>query len=284
MAETCAKAACHLSERFRLPFSKTNWSGLSGSWKGSGTGNSIDFQEHREYKPGDDPRHINWQAYGRTGEYVMKVYREEVTPKLDLLIDVSNSMFGIDKKALITQVLLNFCRESALTNGAICHIWALNGNKTCRIELSECEGGNLPLGPSKDGLLDSIDRVELRPDSLRVLISDLLFLGDPQKIISSLCRSRGRLFIFAPADPSEFAPEWSGDMDLINIESGELIQSYIGEKTMFSYQQAYQRHFLMWNDTADKNHVGFGIFYSHQALAFQFEKTGLRKGLVEAAL
>ncbi|MFN9663179.1 MAG: DUF58 domain-containing protein, partial [Akkermansiaceae bacterium] len=26
----------------------------------------MDFQDHRSYSPGDDPRHINWQAYART--------------------------------------------------------------------------------------------------------------------------------------------------------------------------------------------------------------------------
>ena len=50
-------------------------------FSGSGTGSSLDFQDHRAYSPGDDPRHINWQAYARTGSYTMKLFREEVRPQ-----------------------------------------------------------------------------------------------------------------------------------------------------------------------------------------------------------
>ncbi|MEJ6642028.1 MAG: DUF58 domain-containing protein [Akkermansiaceae bacterium] len=39
-------------------------------------GSALYFQDHRAYSPGDDPRHINWQAYARTGQYTMKLYRE----------------------------------------------------------------------------------------------------------------------------------------------------------------------------------------------------------------
>src|SRR5687767_2026320 len=46
----------------RLPLRRGQWSGVTGSVLGQGTGSSIDFQDHRPYLPGDDPRHINWQA------------------------------------------------------------------------------------------------------------------------------------------------------------------------------------------------------------------------------
>ena len=77
------------------------WSGTAGNVLGRGTGSSIDFQDHRQYVPGDDPRHINWQAYARTGHYSMKLYREEVTPRIDLVYDVSGSMFLDTAKATI---------------------------------------------------------------------------------------------------------------------------------------------------------------------------------------
>ena len=284
MAAQVSRAAGQLSERFRLPLTQQNWSGMSGSWSGKGTGSSIDFQEHREYVTGDDPRHINWQAYARTGEYVMKMYREEVTPVVDILMDLSNSMFVSHEKALLSQVLLNFCRESAASNGASCRVWALAGEATRRLDASECESGEFELRASNEGVVDSLDRVELRAGSLRILISDLLFMGDPLHVIHRLNRGQGRLMFYLPADPSEFAPQWDGDIDLINIESGELAQTHIDDKTLSAYHKAYRRHFDLWSEAALKNVAGLGIFYSHQALAQQFEKVGLSKGLVEEAL
>ncbi|MHC4880644.1 MAG: DUF58 domain-containing protein, partial [Planctomycetota bacterium] len=37
--------------------------GRSGELLGRGTGTSLEFQEYREYLPGDDIRHLDWAAY-----------------------------------------------------------------------------------------------------------------------------------------------------------------------------------------------------------------------------
>ncbi len=284
LADASLKAAMQLSERFRLPLTRQKFTGVSGSWAGNNTGSSIDFHEHRQYFIGDDPRHIDWQAYARTSQYIMKVFKEEVSPVVDIMLDLSHSMFTIDKKGFLTQLLLNFCAVSAAECGASCHIWAMQGEKTRRLESIECSLGKFSFYPSNIGLTDSIDRVNLRPGSLRILISDLLFPGDPQHLISSLLRAKGRLMLYVPADSQEFAPEWNGDIDLVNIESGELTQAYIDQTTLSTYHEAYRRHFSLWHDCAIKNGVGMDVFYSHQPLAQQFEKNGLARFLVEENL
>src|SRR5277367_3359691 len=86
------REVAQLAEKLRLPFQSRSWRGSSGSWQGRNQGSSIDFQDHRAYMPGDDPRHIDWQAYARTNNYTMKLFREEVSPRLDVALDVSRSM------------------------------------------------------------------------------------------------------------------------------------------------------------------------------------------------
>ena len=66
--------------------------GLIGEQLGSNIGSSIEFMDYREYTPGDDLRRVDWSVYGRTDRLVVKLYREEVTPHLDVLIDASKSM------------------------------------------------------------------------------------------------------------------------------------------------------------------------------------------------
>ena len=85
--------------RLRLPLRSRVWKGQAGEFQGAGVGSSLDFQDHRTYVPGDDPRHINWQAYARTGQYTMKLYREEVRPVVDVVLDASESMFFDPQKA-----------------------------------------------------------------------------------------------------------------------------------------------------------------------------------------
>ena len=104
--------------RVRLPFRHRTWRGEGGNWQGAGVGSSIDFQDHRPYLPGDDPRYIDWQAYARTGHYSMKLYREEVSPRVDVALDVTASMFFDDAKRERALELFFFCVESALQAGS----------------------------------------------------------------------------------------------------------------------------------------------------------------------
>ncbi len=55
-------------------------------------GFSVEFSGHREYAPGDNLRHIDWQAYGRTDRYYVKQYEEETNLRCHILLDASASM------------------------------------------------------------------------------------------------------------------------------------------------------------------------------------------------
>jgi uncharacterized protein (DUF58 family) len=101
----------------RLPLRHARWTGSSGAAAGRGSGSSLEFQDHRHYSPGDDPRHINWQAYARTGTATVKLWREEVSPRIDLVLDHSPSMELGDAKARRTWELTYFTIESALASG-----------------------------------------------------------------------------------------------------------------------------------------------------------------------
>src|SRR6185295_2586539 len=81
-----------LGLRYALQIPQVAASGRVGSRLGRRAGSSIDFQDYREYQPGDDLRFIDWGIYARTDRLSIKLFREEVTPHLDLVIDGSRSM------------------------------------------------------------------------------------------------------------------------------------------------------------------------------------------------
>lgn len=54
-------------------------------------GQGMDFDEVREYSPGDDIRHIDWNVSARIGEPYIKVFREERELTVMLIVDVSGS-------------------------------------------------------------------------------------------------------------------------------------------------------------------------------------------------
>src|SRR5437867_5709690 len=55
-------------------------------------GSSIEFAEHRPYVPGDEIRHVDWRAFGKTDRYYLKEYEDETNVRALLFLDVSGSM------------------------------------------------------------------------------------------------------------------------------------------------------------------------------------------------
>jgi uncharacterized protein (DUF58 family) len=65
---------------------------LHGLHRSPYIGFSVEFSSHREYVPGDDPRHVNWRVYARQKRLYVKEYDAETNMNLYLLLDVSGSM------------------------------------------------------------------------------------------------------------------------------------------------------------------------------------------------
>ena len=55
-------------------------------------GFSVEFAEHRQYRPGDETKNIDWRAYARTNKYYVKQFEEETNLRAVLAIDSSGSM------------------------------------------------------------------------------------------------------------------------------------------------------------------------------------------------
>jgi uncharacterized protein (DUF58 family) len=65
---------------------------MAGLHRSPFKGFSVEFAEHRQYGPGDEIRHIDWRAFGKTDRYFVKEYEEETNLKAYLVVDSSASM------------------------------------------------------------------------------------------------------------------------------------------------------------------------------------------------
>jgi uncharacterized protein (DUF58 family) len=72
----------------------------SGIHRSPHRGASVIFAEHREYRPGDDLRLLDWRAYARNDRDSIKRFEQETHLKAHLLLDLSGSMaYGADDAA-----------------------------------------------------------------------------------------------------------------------------------------------------------------------------------------
>ena len=73
---------------------------IAGAYHSIFKGQGMDFEEAREYQPGDEIRSIDWNVTARTGKAHVKKYREERELTMMLAVDLSGSgSFGSDKQS-----------------------------------------------------------------------------------------------------------------------------------------------------------------------------------------
>ncbi len=278
MREIRARAR-RAAEGLRLPLGRRTWSGPVGGWSGSGRGTSLEFQDHREYAPGDDPRHINWQAYARSDAYTMKMFREEVSPVADVLLDASASMFLGDAKRDRGLEAFCFAAASAQAAGAALRTWAANGAGFRALDPAWVAPPELPADPPLR--VPAVAAVPLRPGGLRVLVSDCLFPEAPEDLLRALVARKGRAVLLVPFAASEARPRWSGETEFVDCETGELRRQRVDAAMLQRYDEAYRRHFEGWRAACVRWGVGFARLTCEAELQDVLRREALPAGAVE---
>jgi uncharacterized protein (DUF58 family) len=227
---------------------------------GLGVGSSLDFQDHRAYLPGDDPRQINWQAYARTGHYTMKLYREEVRPLVDIVLDASESMFAFPSKSSRVVDLLYYVVESALRAGSSVKIAAVSGNVQRPIPEDAVLNHRWPeevraLGRPAREVPPALGRLPWRAGALRVFISDLLFPAPPEDFVIALSARSGRGLVFAPFVAEESDPAWDGNYEFVDAETRGRQLHRVEPHVLARYIRAYRSHFELWKLASRKHGV-----------------------------
>lgn len=245
--------AMRVAGRVSLPMRSRVWKGQAGEFAGAGSGSSLDFQDHRSYQPGDDPRHINWQAYARTGHHTMKLFREEVRPVIELIVDVSESMFFDAAKARLASALAFLIVQSAGAAGAGVRVHAVRGDAVRTIDPAALRGHQWledarNIATSDPAAAPEPGRVAMRANSVRVFLSDLLFPGDPEKLLLHLGGRGSLLILICPFLASEAEPDWSGNCELIDVERATHHPGKVDGGLLHRYRTAYANHFDLWRN------------------------------------
>ena len=269
-----------------LPLRRRTWRGLQGGYQGSGSGASLDFQDHRHYLPGDDPRHINWQAFARTGHYTMKVFREEVRPMVDLVLDASASMHWPAAKARTAAALLALVIDSAERTGAALRVWLVAGDHAELIGREQWRAGDVfepwsALAASGRTELPHPPSIGWRSGSLRVVISDLLAPADPAAWSAAVLNGSSAGLLLAPWTREESRPDWNGNLELLCVESGRRRLGVIGEAQLKRYCQAWQNHMDLWRAGCRRGGMALAMVEGGLPLFTALQAEALPQGLLE---
>lgn len=285
--QQCRERALLAAATLRLPLRSRVWRGQAGEFAGSGIGSSLDFQDHRAYAPGDDPRHINWQAYARSGQYTMKLYREEVRPVIDIIFDVSPSMFFTPEKAHRSAELFYFLAESTRAAGASAALFLVKGDATRLLDSeSVTHHGWWEIAqslPAADATAPpKLEHLPLRANAIRVLISDLLFEGDPEPLLRTLTQRHGVCIALAPFVQAEADPGWEGNYEFVDAERNSHHPHRIEPQVLRRYKDAYARHFAVWKESARRHQTSLARVSADHDLTAALLAEAVKTGALEA--
>ena len=237
--------------RYGLTVPRKVQMGLVGSQVGNRCGSSLEFMDHREYIPGDDLRRIDWGAYARSNKLSVKLYRNEVMPHLDLIIDGSRSMtLPETKKAYATLGLAALLSQAARNSSYTYQIW--NAGTIC----NKIENGTLApvlwegldfdfCGSCADSF--RLAMPALKPRSIRVFISDLLWMGEPHAVLSMLSDQAAAVIIVQLLADEEIHPPQSGNIRLLDYETHQYQDIYVDALVRKRYEENLSRHQSNWN-------------------------------------
>ena len=209
---------------------------FAGEYQSVFKGRGMEFDEVRQYHPGDDVRSIDWNVTARTGEPHVKSYIEERELTVMLVVDVSGSGdFGTRNR---------FKRELAVELAAVMSFAATTNNDkvglllfTDRVEslVPPRKGRSHVLRMVRDLLLfqpegtgtditlalNTVHRM-LKRRSIVFLVSDLLAEPESYRQAMIVTNRRHDVVAFDLSDPMEHEIVNVGLVALEDAESGQL--------------------------------------------------------------
>ena len=228
---------------YQLGLPRMPVSGRTGELLGRGTGTSLEFQEYREYLPGDDIRHLDWAAYARSDSLMVRLYREEISPRLEVLLDVSKSMTtGLEKVLLAKRLAALFGLLSGAIGGRPV-IWLVGDERPARSlhleTLESLESEPFEAVTSLEAVLQD-HQPPMQRQSIRVVISDFLFPHDPQSLVRSLTRDATVVWLIQTLTAWESEPATGRGTRLVDIETGRETDLHLNQQIVDEYRNRLQ--------------------------------------------
>ena len=267
MAVTIDNRLLRKLERFKICPRGLYRGGQAGMRRSLSRGTGLEFADHKEYSVGDDIRYLDWMVYGRLEELFIKVFEQEESLPVYILLDCSGSMLlGSPTKA-------EFAERIA---AAICYVGLANQDhvRVCLfgnglISSSRTLSGKAQiyeildfLNTATEGTTDMTRAIEgfLSENHLcgsAFILSDFL---DPKGVMEGvrlLASRRFGIYGMHVVAPEEVAPDLSGDIELFDVETAQVLKVPLKRDTVVRYQEFLASHWSALRSELQRYGVGY---------------------------
>jgi uncharacterized protein (DUF58 family) len=238
-------------QRYVLALPRRTPQGALGTALGQRAGSSLEFRDYRAYQAGDDLRHIDWNAFARSDQLSIKLFREEITPHLDLVLDGSRSMALEEGPKAGATLALAALLVTAAANAGFSHTaWLLGA------DIQPIPNGGA--APSRWGDFELNHRggpAELlargapawRPRGVRVLLSDLFWVGEPLLALRPLTEGASASVVIQMLAEADANPPEEGALRLVDSETEQVREIHVDAVIARRYRETLTRHQQNWH-------------------------------------
>ncbi len=220
---------------------------FQGERGGNRPGSGLEFIDYQQYQPGDDYRYIDWHLFSRLDQLFIKLFVEEESLRVFLLIDQSASMSSGNPSKL------DYASKLAASLG---YIALINLDEVGGVSFSSYLEKSLPAARGRFQIfhlfeflqgLHSGKRTNLnfslseftrgqRQPGIAIIFSDLLDPDGYEKGLLAL-KSRGwEVSLIQILEENEVEPLVKGEVVLIDQETGQRVETIIDETILKGYQ------------------------------------------------
>lgn len=273
----------HKLERLELLARKIFRGLLRGERTTARRGRGLEFSDFRQYRPGDDFRHIDWNIYSRLDQLFLKLHASEEDLTLHLIVDASASMgFGEPSK-------FDHARKLA---AALAYIALNNLDRVGVSVFADGLGASLPpikarhhlarllaflrelpcAGVTRFGTALRDFATRTRSPGLVILISDLLGAGATQEGIEALCHGGHDVVVIQLLAESEIDPPLDGALRMVDGETGDELEVTVDRELRRLYQHRLERQLQEVESFCRRR----GVEYLRASTAIGFEDVVLK--------
>jgi len=238
-------------EKLRLAVKRLRFKSSLGERKSPKMGRGTEFSDYRSYQIGDELRYLDWNIYARFEKFLVKLFEEEEDVEVHILLDASSSMdFGNPSKFFYGKKLVL----------AFAYLSLSSWEKTTFSYFQDKTKEIIPLERKKENIYKLLNLLnEIKPEgitninetvkkyasSLRrkgilILISDFLSSDFKEGIIYARYKKLP-VYLAHIICEEEISPFYSGNLTLVDSETGEKIDLFLDDDMKIKYQKTLEK-------------------------------------------
>lgn len=245
--------ARRILDRLRMAVRPGSTATRQGGHRSPVLASGVEFADHRPYVPGDDFRRIDWRAFHRHGQLVMRQFEEERDARIYVLLDLSGSMSrGTPPKIEIAK------RMAA----AFAYVGMKQFDRAIVLPFGEdLEREARPLRTAQD--LPEVDRfladasvggptvfaqavrtlgTRFPQRGLAVVVTDLMSPSGFPEGFRTLGALGHELRVVHVRAEEDLAPKVTGELELHDAETGQKVRLRVSKDLLDRYKQELRAH------------------------------------------